>query len=66
MSNLQRILSMAAKALDKKGQQSSGGSGKTDWREMVRTAADKVTETASPLRTARRTLPSLVRPRRLR
>ena len=43
MSNLQRILNMASKALDKKGQPSSGGSGKTDWREMVRTAADKVT-----------------------
>ncbi|KGJ72299.1 hypothetical protein GY21_16235 [Cryobacterium roopkundense] len=48
MSNLQRILSMAAKALDKKGQQSSGGSGKTDWREMVRTAADKVTGDSKP------------------
>jgi hypothetical protein len=43
MSNLQRILNMASKALDKKGQPSSGGAGKTDWREMVRTAADKVT-----------------------
>jgi len=45
MSNLQRILNMASKALDKKGQPSSSstGTGKTDWREMVRTAADKVT-----------------------
>ncbi|WP_411699106.1 hypothetical protein [Conyzicola sp.] len=43
MSNLQRMLKMASQALDKKGQTSSSGSGKTDWREMVRTAADKVT-----------------------
>ena len=43
MSNLQRILNMASKALDKKGQSPSAASGKTDWREMVRTAADKVT-----------------------
>lgn len=46
MSNLQRILNMAAKALDKKTQSSAGnntGQGKTDWRDMVRTAADKVT-----------------------
>ena len=48
MSNLQRILSMASKALDKNGQPSSGGSGKTDWREMVRTAADKVTGDSKP------------------
>ena len=48
MSNLQRILSMASKALDKKGQPSSAGSGKTDWREMVRTAADKVTGDSRP------------------
>ena len=37
---------MAAKALDKKTQSSAGnntGQGKTDWRDMVRTAADKVT-----------------------
>ena len=46
MSNLQRILNMAAKALDKKTQSSAGnntGQGKTDWRDMVRTVADKVT-----------------------
>ncbi|GEP25879.1 hypothetical protein E3O11_00590 [Cryobacterium levicorallinum] len=48
MSNFQRILSMAAKALDQKGQPSSGGSGKTDWRAMVRTAADKVTGDSRP------------------
>ncbi|TFD56624.1 hypothetical protein [Cryobacterium sp. Hh38] len=48
MSNFQRILSMAAKALEQKGQPSSGGSGKTDWREMVRTAADKVTGGSKP------------------
>ena len=48
MSNFQRILSMAAKALEQKGQPSSGGSGKTDWREMVRTAADKVTGDSRP------------------
>lgn len=43
VSNLQRILNMASKALDKKGQAVSNGGGKADWREMVRTAADKVT-----------------------
>lgn len=48
MSNLQRILNMASKALEKKGQSSSQGSGKTDWREMVRTAADKVTGDSKP------------------
>ena len=42
MSNLQRILKMASNALDKNGQ-SSTGSGKTDWRQIVRTTADKVT-----------------------
>jgi len=47
MSNLQRILKMASNALDKKGQ-SSTGSGKTDWRGMVRTAADKVTGDSRP------------------
>ena len=48
MSNLQRILRMASKALEQKGQPSSGGSGKTDWRDMVRTAADKVTGDSRP------------------
>ena len=48
MSNLQRILNMAAKALDKKGQTPGNGSGKTDWRDMVRTAADKVTGDSRP------------------
>ena len=53
MSNLQRLLNMASKALDKSGQsspngQSSNGSGKTDWRDMVRTAADKVTGDTRP------------------
>ncbi|TFD23006.1 hypothetical protein [Cryobacterium sp. TMS1-13-1] len=48
MSNFQRILSMASKALEQKGQPSSSGSGKTDWRAMVRTAADKVTGDSRP------------------
>ncbi|TFD71606.1 hypothetical protein [Cryobacterium sp. Hb1] len=48
MSNLQRILRMASKALEQKGQPSSGGLGKTDWRERVRTAADKVTGDGRP------------------
>ncbi|WP_051973706.1 hypothetical protein [Cryobacterium sp. MLB-32] len=53
MSNLQRILNMASKALDMKGPSSTGGSGKTDWREMVRTAADKVTgDSRQPASTA--------------
>jgi hypothetical protein len=43
MSNFQRLLNMASKALDNKGQSPSSGSGKTDWRDIVRTAADKVT-----------------------
>jgi len=50
LSNFQRLLNMASKALDKSGQSSNGqpsngsnGSGKTDWRDMVRTVADKVT-----------------------
>ncbi|TFD73211.1 hypothetical protein [Cryobacterium gelidum] len=48
MSNLQRILRMASKALEQKGQPSSAGSGKTDWRDMVRTTADKVTGDSRP------------------
>ncbi|MGO4783835.1 cation-transporting ATPase [Cryobacterium sp. W22_MBD10_FK3] len=52
MSNLQRILNMAAKALDKSGQsnpgQSSSTTGKTDWRDLVRTAADRVTGDTRP------------------
>lgn len=54
MSNLQRILNLASKALDKKGSSGSGSagaggsrSGSTDWRDLVRTAADKVTGTPS-------------------
>ncbi|MFB2556824.1 cation-transporting ATPase [Herbiconiux liangxiaofengii] len=50
MSNLQRILNLASKALDKKGSTSTGAagagagkSGSPDWRDLVRTAADKVT-----------------------
>lgn len=51
MSNLQRLLKMASKALDKTGQPSSsgaGGAGGTDWRDLVRTAADKVTGDSRP------------------
>jgi hypothetical protein len=46
MSNFQRLLNMASKALDKNGSSSSTGSGapgNTDWRDLVRTVADKVT-----------------------
>ncbi|GAB2455173.1 hypothetical protein HD599_003064 [Conyzicola lurida] len=43
MSNFQRMLKLASKALDKNGQSSSTGSGQTDWRSVVRTVADKVT-----------------------
>jgi hypothetical protein len=60
MSNLQRILNMASKALDKKGQ-SSNGSGKTDWRDMVRTAADKVTGDSKSSPNARQPNPSHTR-----
>jgi hypothetical protein len=51
MSNFQRLLNMASKALDKKPQSSSTGTGKTgdtDWRDLVRTAADKVTGDSRP------------------
>lgn len=47
MSTLQRLLKMASKALDgtasPASSSSSSGSSKTDWRDLVRTAADKVT-----------------------
>jgi hypothetical protein len=43
MSTLQRLMKMASKALDASGQSKSTGSGGTDWRDLVRTAADKVT-----------------------
>jgi hypothetical protein len=51
MSNFQRLLNMASKALDKNSQSSSTGTGKTgdtDWRDLVRTAADKVTGDSRP------------------
>ena len=56
VSNLQRILNLASKALDKKTQ-SSSGTGKTDWRGIVRTAADRVTGDSRPA-----TGPAPVRP----
>ncbi|SMG23878.1 hypothetical protein [Agreia pratensis] len=43
MSTLQRLMKMASKALDASGQSKTSGSGSTDWRDLVRTAADKVT-----------------------
>ncbi|SKA97289.1 hypothetical protein SAMN06295879_2307 [Agreia bicolorata] len=43
MSTLQRLMKMASKALDGSGQSKASGSGATDWRDLVRTAADKVT-----------------------
>lgn len=48
MSNFQRILNMASKALDKSGQSSTNGSGNADWRDVVRAAADKVTGDSRP------------------
>ncbi|QHC56122.1 hypothetical protein GSU10_11090 [Rathayibacter tanaceti] len=43
MSMFKRVLGMASKALDSKSGSGSSSSGTTDWRELVRTAADKVT-----------------------
>ena len=48
VSTFQRILNMASQALDKNGQPSSDGAGKSDWRGMVRTVADKVTGDTRP------------------
>ena len=48
MSTFQRILNMASQALDKNGQPSSNSAGKSDWRGMVRTVADKVTGDTRP------------------
>jgi hypothetical protein len=53
MSNFQRLLNMASKALGDNGQSSSSGTGKTDWRDIVRTAADKVTGDSRPADTNR-------------
>jgi hypothetical protein len=57
MSNLQRLLGMASKALDGTSQSGSGSSqnpDKTDWRDLVRTAADKVTGDGSPTQNQQR------------
>lgn len=48
MANFQRIINMASKALDKSGNSARSGSGNTDWRDLVRTAADKVTGDSRP------------------
>jgi len=48
VSNFQRILNMASKALDKSGKSASNGSGNADWRDVVRAAADKVTGDSRP------------------
>lgn len=62
MSNLQRILNMASKALDKTGQSSqASGTGKTDWRDIVRTAADKVTGDSRPTTYPSQQAPSAAR-----
>jgi hypothetical protein len=45
VSNFQRILNMASKALGTSGQSSSGNA---DWRDVVRSAADKVTGDTRP------------------
>ena len=61
MSNFQRILNMASKALGTSGQ-SANGPGNADWREVVRAAADKVTgdsrPTGAPAPTAAATRPA--------
>jgi len=67
MSNLQRMLNLAQKALDKKSQSPSTGSGKTDWRDMVRTVSDKVTgdsrpQTSAPASQARPATPRTTPP----
>ena len=43
MANLNRILGMASKVIDKQLHKRPGQSGGTDWRGLVRTAADRVT-----------------------
>lgn len=48
MSNFQRILNMASKALDKSGSSSANKSQNADWRDVVRAAADKVTGDSRP------------------
>ena len=51
MSNLQRILKLASRALEQFGQSSSSTartSGSTDWRDLVRTATNKVTGDGRP------------------
>jgi hypothetical protein len=55
VSNFQRILNMASKALDKSGQSSTNGSGNADWRDVVRAAADKVTGDSRPAAAPRAT-----------
>ena len=56
MANFQRLINMASKALDKSGSSSTSSSGNnssgnTDWRDLVRTAADKVTGDSRPVPT---------------
>ena len=48
MSNFQRILNMASKALGTSGQSTANGAGNADWRDVVRAAADKVTGDTRP------------------
>lgn len=43
-----RVLGMASKALDSKTGSTSSSGGTTDWRDLVRTAADKVTGDSRP------------------
>lgn len=48
MANLSRLIGMASKVIDKQMQQRGGGQGSprqggTDWRDVVRSAADKLT-----------------------
>ena len=52
MSNFQRILNMASKALGTSGPPTANGNGNTDWRDVVRAAADKVTGDTRPGATA--------------
>lgn len=48
VSNFQRILNMASKALGTSGQSAGTGSDNADWRDVVRAAADKVTGESRP------------------
>ncbi|MET0590711.1 MAG: cation-transporting ATPase [Naasia sp.] len=71
MSKLNRFISIASKALEKAGESSSrqsgsgslSGSGQTDWRDLVRSTADRLTgDTRSPDSPPRQTAPAASAP----